>query len=205
MAALRALRGAEALYVVCNTLDEPVKDLLALFPGKVRPIVFRGTEAEVAACVRRVFAGFKSGRRLAMVTRGHPLVYGLLATRLVEEARRRGVSCRVVGAVSTFDELPVLASGLPGPRRGLQVRGAFSLDGLDVSLPLVIYSPQAEAGKRALAKLRSRYPASHPCFVLPSSGPRALTALSAPLSEVLRRAPGDPEPLVLLVAAKAAP
>ena len=45
-------------------------------------------------------------RRVVMATRGQPVVYGLLAFRIVEECRRRGIPCAVPSSVSIFDCIP---------------------------------------------------------------------------------------------------
>ncbi len=167
---VRALAAAAAIVANAPLIDDDLLLFLGLFPGKLRLVRFRGSarEANAAAAVALLACG---ARPVVMVTRGHPLVFGPLAVALVRGAARRGVPCRVVGAVSGFEELAALTPRpAPGPL-GLEVRGCFDLDGADPALPLVAYLPAEEAGLARVSRvLARRLKPDRICHVMPNSG-----------------------------------
>ncbi len=90
--ALFVLRDCEVFY--SNLSDSAVADFLGLFPAPFRAIVFRRLDLQSTRCARDVMPAFKRYRRVAVVTRGHPLYYGRLAYRLVKDCERQGIEVR---------------------------------------------------------------------------------------------------------------
>ena len=169
ISSLKELTGADAFY--SNLSDPKVSDFLGLFPAPLRTIVFRGTERQADDAARDTMAGFSRYRRIVMVTRGLPICYGRLAWKLVLACRREGIAVRAPGAVPIFDFLPTLAGATAGARLGLQVRGGMYLDGVDPTLPLVVYSPKMVEGDASRPYPPPRgYPDDHVCYLMPGGG-----------------------------------
>jgi tetratricopeptide (TPR) repeat protein len=182
MESLHALASSDRLY--CNHSDPKVADFLGLFPAACEGIVFRGLPEQARTACKRVLSGTAPGRRVGMVTRGQPLVYGLLAYRIVEACRRLGVNCRVTSSVSIFDVIPSLAAERAAPE-GLQVRDSFMMEKLEASSPLVVYLPLASRDPRRMEKnLLDAYGPSHPCYLLAGGGDREFQPKVFPLSEL---------------------
>lgn len=200
--ALRALRTAERLY--CNHSDLTVREFLALFPVPYRPIVFRGTTAQAVYSTGVVMAGFRDARRVAMVTRAQPLVYGRLAYLLARACWRRKFDCRATASVSIFDAGPATVSGSGADGRGMQIRDRLHLRRINPGIPLFVYSPKGdetiqplggmmkvEEAPPVIGAIARAYPEEHPCYLFAGGGDRELeaqTATVAGLPEALNRA-----------------
>lgn len=168
---LALMRGCEIFF--SNLSDSAVSDLLGLFPAPARTIVFRQDDHQSVACAREVMRGFRGARIVGVVTRGHPLFYGRLAYRLVEECRRRAIRCLTPASVSIADTITGLRPHAEGEALGLEVRDARCLEGLDGRVPLVVYnlpSPRERGGP--CEALRRRYPPEFASSLLPGSGDR---------------------------------
>lgn len=177
---LQALASCDLLY--CNHSDPKVADFLGLFAAPHEGIVFRGLPEQARTASARVLSGAARGRRVGMVTRGQPLVYGLLAYRIVEGCRRRGIRCRVSSSVSIFDVLPALAPDRADPG-GLQVRDSFMLEKLDAGSPLIVYMPLAGRDRGTLERaLLDVYGPAHPCHLFAGGGDREFQPATFPLS-----------------------
>src|SRR6185369_12579346 len=87
----RAIATCEAVY--CNLSDAEVNEFLGLYPIPVTPVVFRKIE-QAEGCARQVMAGFGGHRRVALVTRGNPAVYGRLARALAVACAARKIPVR---------------------------------------------------------------------------------------------------------------
>ncbi len=169
---VRTLHAARLIY--SNLSDERVSEFLSLFPAQVRPIVFRRADPEALVCARAVAKGLRGKGTVALATRGNPLFYGKLAERLVDLARRRRVPLRVPGSVS-LAELFLAAGGEEAASAGLLVLDARQLGrGAPrprTDVPLVVYNlGDAPARLGLLRRLKSLYPAGHPCHLLAGAG-----------------------------------
>lgn len=203
LAALRALSSAEEIY--CNLSDSSVGDFLGLFPAPFKAIVFRSSAQQAEISSRTVMRGFARARRVAMVTRGQPIVYGRLAYRLYQKAAARGIACRVPGSVTIFDNISALVEEAPAPADGLQIVDACDLARAGTSLPTVVYLPLSERLDAFVRELERRYPPEHPCYLLPGSGQNEFRARRLALRELepaLRRA--DPACTLFLPAKEGA-
>ncbi|MBI3554110.1 MAG: hypothetical protein HY077_16560 [Elusimicrobia bacterium] len=188
---VRTLAGQDVLAVVCNAADDLVLRFLGLFGVPIKFLVFRGTEAEARRGTQALLKECAGRRRAALVTRGHPLVFGLLGGLILEEARRRGVPCRVWDGVSGFDELPA-AAGIAAGRPGMQVVGCFAAGESDRGLPMVAYAPKERGGLEALsAVLAGRYPAGTMGYAMANSGPREFQAKAVPIRDLSEALGGD--------------
>lgn len=171
--ALRALASCDAIY--SNLSDSLVADLLGLFPVPCRSVVFRRTAREADESSRAIMAGFKAARRVAMVTRGQPLVYGRLAWRLKELCGAAGIRLVAASSTSAYDAAPC-----PFDDRapGLQVLDAWGLGDADPRLPAVVFMP--DQGRRAafLAQAARLYPPERFCGLVPSEGAPVATTVA---------------------------
>jgi hypothetical protein len=182
--AISALHGARRLALVGNVLDDLVLRLLGLFPVPISFLVFRGTEKEASRGARSVVDS-AARERTALVTRGHPLVFGLLAGLIVEKTAASGVPCRVWDGVSGFDELPALCGPSGAKSRGFQVAGAFDSADCDPELPLVAYLPREERGLAALTRaLKKLRPAGATCHFAANTGPGEYAPRAAAADEL---------------------
>lgn len=167
--ALDALAGCRSLVAVANTLDDATRDLLCLFRAPVSAVAFRGSEAEAQRAAQRALSAANAGPA-GTVTRGNPLVYGRFAARLVALARARGIACRILPGVSSYEGLAAEDRPVPGTPLGLEVRGVHDA-AVEGGRALVVFTPRA----RARAVLPRR-----PAVWLASEGPES--AASARLS-----------------------
>lgn len=182
--ALFALRDCQVMY--SNLSDSSVADFLGLFPAPFRAIVFRRRDQQSTRCARDVMPAFKRFRRVAVVTRGHPLYYGRLAYRLVNDCRRQGIEVRVPGSVSISDTIIGMAEHTRSETLGLQVRDSAFISRLDSRLPLVLYNLSSNPGARGILsrELASLFPSGHSCVLLAGSGDGEFTPSFAPLTEL---------------------
>jgi tetratricopeptide (TPR) repeat protein len=182
--ALFALRGCQVIY--SNLSDSSVADFLGLFPVPFRAIVFRRLDQQSTRCARDVMPAFKRYRRVAVVTRGHPLYYGRLAYRLVTDCRRQGIEVSVAGSVSISDTIIGMAEHARGETLGLQVRDSASLAGLDYRLPLVLYNLSSSGGERLRLsrELAALFPSGQSCLLLAGSGDAEFSPTRALLDEL---------------------
>ncbi len=201
--ALAELRGCEKIY--SNLSDSAVVDFVGLFPLPLQAIVFRRDDQEAIKCARDVMPGFKKHRRIAMVTRGHPLYYGRLAYRLTIKSRRRGSSVRCAPSVSISDVLPSMAAAtLHGGAQGLQARDSSDLGGIDPRLPLVLYNFAVDGARRVefSRKLARLYPAGHPITLLAGSADGEFAPNTVPLSRLGPALEKADEAVTILVPAR---
>ncbi len=170
--ALEALRASGMIY--SNLSDTAVVDFLGLFPIPMQAIVFRQADEDAIKCAADVMPGFEKARRVAVVTRGHPLYYGRLAYRLTQQCQRRGIAVRVLPSVSISDTISGLVDCASGEALGCQVRNSSDLDDINKRLPLVLYNLAFEASLRLkwILRFAELYPPRHPCTILPGSGER---------------------------------
>ena len=196
--ALDALASCATLFVVANTLDDDVRDVLCLFRARAVPVVFRGTEAEAARAAGLAVAAAARGRA-GTVTRGNPLVYGRFAARLARAAAARAIPLEVLPGVSAFEGLAAEARPAPGAALGLELRGGFSAADADPRRPLIVFAPSAESGRRALAKALPRLARGAKVLLLTSEGPSAASSsrLSAARAAAALRSSEKPGILML--------
>ncbi len=201
---IREMRGCETFY--SNLSDQTVVDLLGLYPVPMKTIVFRRSDGQSTACARIVMRGMRGHGRAGMVTRGHPLFYGRLAKRLVDDCARRRYSCRVVPSVSISELFPSLADGhVRGQALGAQVRDSSRLGGLDFRLALLVYNFTSGEGRRELCRrLAALYPASHPCWLLAGSGHAEYEPRAHRMAELPEALMGADAAVTLLIAARQA-
>ncbi len=167
VAALKALSRCETIF--SNTADPAVVDFLGLFPAPRRATYFRDSKAQASLSAAEVLRSFQKMRRLVVVTRGHPVVFGQLALDLAKACARHGVACRVIGAVTTFDLLASLVPFKPTGSLGLQVRDSMDLKGVRPQTPVMVYRPLSKKS-RGLERMLKRYPKSHLCYLLTGRG-----------------------------------
>ncbi len=194
---LDALAGCSRLFVVANTVDDDVRDLLCLFRARVSPVVFRGSEPEAArAAALTVAAGAKG--RAGTVTRGNPLVYGRFAARLITAAEDRRIPIEVFPGVSAFEGLAAEDTPAPGSPLGLELRGGFSLGDAGTRRPVVAFAPSALSGRKTLAAALTRAARGATVRVLTSEGPSAAQSsrLSASAAAAALRAESAPAMLM---------
>jgi tetratricopeptide (TPR) repeat protein len=201
--ALFAMRDCQVMY--SNLSDSSVADFLGLFPAPFRAIVFRRRDQQSTRCARDVMPAFKRFKRVAVVTRGHPLYYGRLAYRLVKDCGRLGIEVRVPGSVSISDTIIGMAEHSRSETLGLQVRDSASLSRLDSRLPLVLYnlSSRAEERGRLSRELAALFPSGHSCVLLAGSGDGEFSPVSSPL-DALGAALGRADEAVTLMLPAAA-
>lgn len=201
--ALFAMRDAEVIY--SNLSDSSVADFLGLFPAPFRAIVFRRRDQQSTRCARDVMPAFDRFRRVAVVTRGHPLYYGRLAYRLVTDCRRLGIEVRVPGSVSISDTLVGMTDHARGETLGVQVRDSASLSGLDLRLALVLYNLSSQGGERMRLsrELASLYPSGQSCVLLAGSGDAEFSPSLSPLAELGSALERADEAVTLLLPAAA--
>lgn len=181
LGALRSIGSADAIY--CNHSDPKVADFLGVFPVPYTAIVFRGTRQQALTASATALAGLPRRRRVAMVTRAQPIVYGLLAWFLYKGAKERGVACRVPSSVSIYEILGALDDSPLGAGRGMQVRDAGCLEGVDPRFALTVYLPNNDRVPRDVARpLRALYPPQHRCALLPGAGDKEFSPVWVPLS-----------------------
>ncbi|HEX4046317.1 MAG TPA: SAM-dependent methyltransferase, partial [Elusimicrobiota bacterium] len=201
--ALFALRDCQVIY--SNLSDSSVADFLGLFPSPFRAIVFRRRDRQSTRCARDVMPAFERSRRVAVVTRGHPLYYGRLAYRLVMDCRRLGIEVRVPGSVSISDTLVGMTDHARGETLGLQVRDSAALAALDRRLPLVLYNLSSQGGERMRLsrELASLYPSGQSCVLLAGSGDAEFSPTLTPLAELGAALDRADEAVTLLLPAAA--
>jgi len=170
--AFDALFSCRSLFVVANTVDDDMRDVLSLFRATVAAVVFRGTEAEADRAAKSALAAAARGRA-GTVTRGNPLAYGRFAARLVAAAWAKGIPVEVLPGVSAFEGLAAQVRPAPGEPLGLQLRGAFTADDSDPARALSAFTPTAAAGRLRLAKALPRLAAGRTLWWLASEGPAA--------------------------------
>lgn len=210
---LAALRGCDVVF--SNLSGAEAMRFLALFCDDVRTISYQGARDE-ARWTAKICAELKPGRRVAFVTRGHPLVSGKLAEALLKGARRRRAEVVNFPALSTMDTIVSMAqehlsatiSALQVFDSRLVVEGAVTLD---ARVPAILYlglrrgpdlarrlKPYAEA---LAAQLRRVHSARHRVFLHgPRYDQRALEPLAlAALPARLSRDPDLVSSLILFV------
>lgn len=169
-ASMEALCALSECDVAFNNVAGPeMRQLVSQFCGEVRPAAYQaaGDERKWADPMFRELA---AGRRVAFVTRGHPLVFGALARELIRRCRRDGVDHETFGAVSSIDHiLAAMGRGLGEEFAGVQAfdRPAIeSAKALNTAQPLIacFYDGlDGEAVGRFSKALRRFYPAAHEC------------------------------------------
>lgn len=180
---LETLAALSSCDLVLNNLADPeTMEFLSLFCRDVRAISFDGADPEQWADA--VLKTLRPGTRAAFVTRGHPLVSGHLAHRLLTRAKRRGVRVVSYGALSSIDQMLALAQEALGETSwGVQVYDArLLLDGtarLQTGLPAILNlgvpdgpatARRRERSARDLGRhLSALYPKSHRALLF---GPR---------------------------------
>ncbi len=167
--------------IFSNLSDERVADFLGLFPAPFHAIVFRSTQQQADVSAAEVMTAHPRARRIAMVTRGQPVVYGRLAFELVRLAERRGLPCVVCSSTSIFDNFPPLVEDAAGP--ALQVRDAKDVRDVDPARPLVVYLPRS-GRPGMLGALGKLYPRRHGVHLLPGSGEREFEPARLRFSEL---------------------
>lgn len=194
---LDALASCARLFVVANTVDDEVRDLLCLFRARVSPVVFRGSETEAARAAGLAVAAGAKGRA-GTVTRGNPLVYGRFAARLVSAAEERGVPVEVFPGVSAFEGLAAEETPAPGAPLGLELRGGFSLGDAGTRRPVLAFAPSALSGRKTLAAALTRAARGAMVRVLTSEGPSAAQSsrLSSSAAAAALRAASAPAMLM---------
>jgi hypothetical protein len=189
--AFDALASCRSLFVVANTLDDDMRDVLSLFRADVSAVVFRGSEAEAGRAAKAALAAAARGRA-GTVTRGNPLAYGRFAARLVAAARARNIPVEVLPGASAFEGLAAEVRPAPGEPLGLQLRGAFTAADSDPARALSAFTPTAAAGRRRLAKALPRLAAGRTLWWLASEGSAAAVpsrTTAARLAAALRAGP----------------
>lgn len=130
---INELRGCDVVF--SNLSGAEATRFLTLFCGDVRTVSYQG-ERDENRCASKIVSALKPGRRVAFVTRGHPLVSGNLAQTLMRLARRRGASVVSPPAISTIDAILSLS------RENFQISSAA----------LQIYDSRLVAEKRAIVQ-----------------------------------------------------
>ena len=199
-AGLEALARCERFFV--NHSDPRVAEFLGLFPVPFEGVVFRGSQLQADTSAKRVMTGFARGhRRVAMVTRGQPIVYGVFAWELARCAKRAGIPWTLAPSVSIFDMAPAQADAGPEPG-GLFVRDAADMDGLTGETPFVLYTPKAaECG--APAKLERLLEPERRCHLFPGGGEREFEPISFERRELRPRLEACDKACTLFVPAPA--
>lgn len=163
---VEGIRGCDVLY--CNLSDPVVNEFLGLFPIPVKTVVFRDL-AQAEPCAHRVMAGFRRHRRVALVTRGNPVIYGRFAHYLAVFGAQRKIAVTSPPGISLAELFPTLIPWPLNSSYGLQVRDPRALDSIDRRLPLIIYSLGGNE-RHVAAELARRYPPGQPCFVMAGAG-----------------------------------
>jgi hypothetical protein len=170
-ASLEAVRLLAGCDVVLNNISGPeTQELLCALGPKVRPSTYdnRGDDALWA---RRIVAHLERGAVTAFVTRGHPLVFGDLGAKLIQECRRRDIPCRTLASLSSLDILPArMAQRLAVTGPGLQACEWQQARGgtVDPRRPLLVYffsPPKAREIRRLQGSLARAFGAGHPCWM----------------------------------------
>lgn len=162
---LHALGRCEVIYN--NLSGAEIREFLAGFCPKIIPTRL-DTRHDHARGVARMLADLKRGRRVGFVTRGHPLVFGLLGTLLVRACARLGLPCETFAAVSSIDVLLARTGQSLGQEiSGVQVFDRSAVERartMNTEHPLLVYfydqlrTPQLRRFERSLLRF---YPPGH--------------------------------------------
>lgn len=169
---LMALKGCDVIF--SNLAGGEAMEFLQLFCKDVRTVSYEGADEE--RWTDKIFTAVKPGRTVAFVTRGHPLVSGHIAHRLLKRARKLSVDVRSFGAISTVDTMLAMSQEvLLEASWGLQAYDAkLLIEGKarpQTGLPMILYlglpvGADGPAQMRAfcsglIAALAKEYPPAH--------------------------------------------
>jgi precorrin-3B methylase len=102
-ASLDVLMAMSRSDVLFNNVAGPeMRALVSEFCDDVRPAAYQAFHDE-PQWADKIFAELDKGRKVAFVTRGHPLVFGGLARELIKRCRERGIPFRCLSSVSSID------------------------------------------------------------------------------------------------------
>jgi precorrin-3B methylase len=153
-----------------------------------------------------MFKEIEKGKKVAFITRGHPLVFGALARELVKRCKAKEIAHETFGAVSSIDHiLAAMGRGLGEDFAGVQAfdRPAIeSAKALHTGQPLLacFYDGLKGAAVGRFSKTLERfYPGSHDCRMF---GPKYDTAPEpVRISELEKKFPKIHPSLILYVPA----
>lgn len=184
-ATLEVVHALGRCDVLVNNVGGPeTRDFLTLFCPRVIAADY-SDQGDAPVWIDRIFEELGQGRSVAFVTRGHPMMFGDLGSRLARRAAERGVPCESFAAVSSIDALLArtgLAMGVDFQGVQAYERGAIELGArLEPRTPLLVYfySPMTRPPAELQRSLRAYYPPDQRCWMFGPQyeGPVKETAL----------------------------
>jgi tetratricopeptide (TPR) repeat protein len=172
-ASLEVLHAISRSDVIFNNLaGSEVREFLAEFCRDIRPAAYQAWQDE-PAWADAIFSELDKGKKVAFVTRGHPLVFGGLAVELIRRCKANGLPHECFGAVSSIDHLLAFAGkGLGDDFGGIQAVDfpAFAKAKVhNTELPLLLCFYSGLEDRAAVARTREAlerfYPKELGCWM----------------------------------------
>lgn len=114
--AMKALSECDTIFA--NLSGPQSAEFLSLFCKDVRPISYR-VRNDLGKWIKQILSACKPGKTVAFVTRGHAMVSGYLAQKLLRACADAGVGVRNLSAISSIDDIlaatgETLSASIPG-------------------------------------------------------------------------------------------